>query len=195
MRVDHNDDDALIAGLIGGATQYLDGWMGILGGCLVEQTWRQDFDCFDRDLLLPLGPIIDISSITWRNADGDISTISPAAYDLRTDATSRSFVRFENNFAYPADVYASRAIAVSYRAGYETIPEVPAVEPGPGDPPDPPGSSAIPARVTVPEPLRVAIMLMAAHWYNNREAVAQDTFADLPMGVDRLIAPYRRVGV
>lgn len=185
MRVDHNDDDALIAGLVGGATQYLDGWTGVLGACLVEQTWRQDFDCFDRNLYLPLGPVIDISSITWRDTAGVESAVSTAVYDLVTDETARTFVRFVGDFVFPSDLHESRAVAVAYRAGYETTQEIPAADPGP----------TIPARVTVPEPLRVAILLMAAHWYSNREAVAQDALAELPIGVDSLIAPYRRVGV
>jgi uncharacterized phiE125 gp8 family phage protein len=185
MRVDHNDDDALIAGLIGGATQYLDGWTGVLGACLVEQTWRQDFDCFDRNLYLPLGPVIDVSSITWRDTAGVESAVSTAVYDLVTDETARTFVRFVGDFVFPSDLHESRAVAVAYRAGYETTQEIPAADPGP----------TIPARITVPEPLRVAILLMAAHWYSNREAVAQDALAELPIGVDSLIAPYRRVGV
>lgn len=185
MRVDHNDDDALIAGLIGGATQYLDGWTGVLGACLVEQTWRQDFDCFDRNLYLPLGPVIDVSSITWRDTAGAASAVSTSVYDLVTDETGRTFVRFAGDFVFPSNLHESRAVAVAYRAGYETTQEIPAADPG----------STIPARITVPEPLRVAILLMAAHWYSNREAVAQDALAELPIGVDSLIAPYRRVGV
>lgn len=181
LRVDHDDDDALIEGLIRAATEHLDGWTGILGRCLVDQTWRQDFDRFVRDLCLPLGPVISIVSVTWRNPAGALATVPPSSYDLRTDAGGRSLVRFDNDFTFPGPLHESRAVAVTYRAGYETIP---AQE----------GPPIVPAKVTVPEPLRVAILLLAGHWYQNREAVG-DPQSELPFAVNALIAPYRRVGV
>jgi uncharacterized phiE125 gp8 family phage protein len=42
----------------------------------------------------------------------------------------------------------------------------------------------------VPEPLRHAIRMLVAHWYENRGLVAAGA-AVLPAGVDALIAPYR----
>ena len=48
----------------------------------------------------------------------------------------------------------------------------------------------------VPAPIKAAILLMVGHWYQNREAVAVGvTVENLPMAVDALLAPYRRVGV
>lgn len=189
LRVDHSDDDTLIEGLIGAATDHLDGWTGILGRCLVEQTWRQDFDAFARSLCLPLGPVIAGESVTWRNEAGQVATIPGAAYDLRTDAGGRSLIRFDADYVFPIGLHESRAVAVTFKAGYATIP---AVEPGEGDPPDPPGS---PAMSTVPAAIKTAILLMVANWYNNREATAPTTLGALPYGVDMLIAPYRRVGI
>ena len=182
LRVDHDDDDVLIEGLVRAATEHLDGWTGILGRCLVEQTWRQDFDGFTRELCLPLGPVIAVTSITWRNAAGNLATVPPSAYDLRTDAGGRSLVRFDNDFTFPSGLHESRAVVVNYRAGYETIP---AQE----------GPPVVTAKVTVPEPLRVAILLLAGHWYQNREATIPAAINELPFAVDALIAPYRRVGV
>lgn len=49
----------------------------------------------------------------------------------------------------------------------------------------------------VPEPLRLAIKLMAAHWAENRLAVADAShtkFEELPMGVRYLLATYRLWG-
>lgn len=182
MRVDYDDDDALIEGLVRAATEHLDGWTGILGRCLVEQSWRQDFDRFERELCLPLGPVISIVTVTWRNAAGTLATVSPSAFDLRTDAGGRSLVRFDAGFVFPSGLHESRAVAVTYRAGYETIP---AQE----------GPPIVPAKVTVPEPLRVAILLLAGHWYQNREASIPVAINELPFAVDALVTPYRRVGV
>lgn len=186
-RLDAADDDAVITGLIAAATAHLDGWTGVLGRCLVEQVWRQDFDAFARCLPLPLGPVIEISTVTWRNKAGQIATVASSSYSLRTDAGGRSVVRFRDSYALPSDLHEIAAVSVTYRAGYENIP---------ADAGDPPETPATPARATVPEPIKTAILLLAGHWYENREAVVTGTIATaLPMSVDALIAPYRRVGI
>lgn len=46
----------------------------------------------------------------------------------------------------------------------------------------------------VPEPLKQAILLLAAHWYEHRSAVADDdTPRRTPLGYRELVAPYRRM--
>ena len=70
LRIDSADDDDLIESLIRAAVDYYEGWTGILGLCLVEQTWRQSYDRFDRLLCLPLGPAIEPLSVSWRNVAG-----------------------------------------------------------------------------------------------------------------------------
>lgn len=177
LRVDHNDDDALIEGLVRAATEHFDGWTGILGRCLVEQEWRQDYDAFAPCLPLPLGPVISIISVKVAGV-----TIDGGSYALKTDAGGRARVEFDG-------VSASGAASITYKAGYPTIPEVPEV---PGDGEDP-GTPAVPAQSTVPGPLKIAILLLVAHWYQNREAVGEPQ-SELPLAVDALIEPYRRVG-
>jgi uncharacterized phiE125 gp8 family phage protein len=45
-----------------------------------------------------------------------------------------------------------------------------------------------------PDPIKMVVKLLVGHWYENREAVG-DKLTAVPMAVDMLIAPYRRVGV
>ena len=40
LRVDHDLDDSAIGALIAAAEAHLDGYGGILGRCLLTQTWR-----------------------------------------------------------------------------------------------------------------------------------------------------------
>jgi hypothetical protein len=42
LRVDHSDDDGLIASLELAAVAHLDGWTGVLGRCIQPQTWEVD---------------------------------------------------------------------------------------------------------------------------------------------------------
>lgn len=179
LRVDDNSEDALIEGLVRAATEHLDGWAGVLGRCLVEQEWRQDFDRFAHELYLPLGPVISVTTVTWRNAAGQVATVSASNYDLRTDAGGNNCVRFDSDYSFPDDLHESRAVSVTYKAGYETIPE----------------ESETPAQSTVPAPIKAAILLLVGHWFSNREAVTVGAATPLPMAVDALIEPYRRVGV
>lgn len=54
------------------------------------------------------------------------------------------------------------------------------------------GYGAVPA--DVPAPLRQAIRLLVAHWYENRSAIAiGEPAATLPLAYSELIAPYRRL--
>lgn len=40
LRVSHDDEDLLIQSLIDAAVSWLDGWDGVLGRCIMPQTWR-----------------------------------------------------------------------------------------------------------------------------------------------------------
>ena len=167
LRVDHDDDDALIAGLIQAATDHLDGWSGVLGRCLVTQTWRQDFDAFASCLPLPLGPVSAIASVTYRNTAGQLATVDSSDYSLRTDAGGRTYVRFQDDFSTPGDLYEVAALSITYTAGYETV----------------------------PAPIKTAILLMVGNIYECREATTVGPRIELPLGAQALLAPYRHVGI
>jgi uncharacterized phiE125 gp8 family phage protein len=168
--VEADEDASLLEALIGAATEHLDGWTGVLGRCLVEQEWRQDFDCFARCLPLPIGPVLEITSIRYRNAAGQMATVSQADYSLRTDGGGRASVRFRDQYAFPGSLSQVGALSVSFRAGY-------AVD-------------------DVPKPLKTAITMLAAQWFNNREATVTGTIAtELPLAVSVLISPYRKMRI
>jgi uncharacterized phiE125 gp8 family phage protein len=170
LRVDGDDDTALIGSLVAAATGHLDGYTGILGRCLVTQSWRQDFDEFSRVMRLPF-PVAGITSIVSVDDEGTTSSaIAAANYDLQHDGLG-SFVRFIDTYAFPSGLAETRAVRVTFTAGY-----------GAAD--------------AVPSALKAAILLLIGHWYGNREAVVTGTIAtELPMAVAALIEPYRRVGI
>ena len=76
LRVDHGDEDTLIGALVSAATEYLDGWDGILGRCLVTQTWtlERDESC---DFLAPFPQAALVSEVT---ADGVTTATFTAGY-------------------------------------------------------------------------------------------------------------------
>lgn len=104
LRVDYDDDDGLILSLIRAAVDHLDGWTGILGRCLVEQEWRQDFPAGATCFPLPLGPVISVTSVTVAG-----NAVDTANYALRTDAGGRSHVEITS-------MSISDVVSISYRA-------------------------------------------------------------------------------
>lgn len=45
----------------------------------------------------------------------------------------------------------------------------------------------------LPAPLQHAVLLIAGHWYNQREAVAGVQMSEVPYTLQALIKPYRRL--
>ncbi len=45
----------------------------------------------------------------------------------------------------------------------------------------------------LPAPLQQAILLIAGHWYNQREAVSGVQMAEVPYTLQALIKPYRKL--
>jgi uncharacterized phiE125 gp8 family phage protein len=170
LRVNGTDEDTLIDGLVSGAVSHLDGYAGVLGRCMVTQTWRQDFDEFSGNTLrLPL-LAASIASVKTRASDGTLATVSADDYALKQDALG-SYVRFDDEYSYPGDLAQANGILVEFTAGYGLAASVPAA-------------------------LKAAILLLIGHWYANREAVVTGTIAtELPISVEALITPYRRVGI
>ena len=169
-RIDTADDDTLLSVLIQAATDHLDGWAGVLGRCLITQTWRQDFCDWPANGKLRL-PFPDVQSVTVKYQDADdVETTMPSSlYELLED-TIGSYVRFRKDFTSPA-LYDDKEfpISVTLVAGY--------------------GSAAS----AVPDAIRQAAMILAAHWYENREAVTTGPApVAVPMAVTSLIEKYRR---
>lgn len=123
LRIDGDDLDIEIGEQIAAAVAHYEGWTGILGIVLATQVWRQDFDRFDRDLCLPLGPVQpDEMAVTWRDAAEQISTVAPASYVLRIDGGGSASVRFDRGYSFPTDLHESGAVSVQYRAGWAEVP-------------------------------------------------------------------------
>lgn len=167
-RVDHSGHDTLIQGLITAAIAYLDGHGGILGRCMINQTWRQDYAAWSSILRLPFA---DISSVTVKYFDtlNAEQTVSSSHYELREDHLG-AYVRFLEGFTSPS-LYDDRSdrVRITLVAGY--------------------GAAAD----DVPETIRTAIKMLVSHWYDNNPA--GEASQEIPFGVSALLAPNRRVGV
>jgi len=164
------DERAMIDALIASATAHLDGWGGILGRCLINQIWAVPYKEWSRELRLPF-PDVSAATVKYYDANNVEQTVAGADMAVMSDARG-SYVRLSDDYSFP-NLYDDRddAVNITLTAGY--------------------GANA----TAVPAPIRTAILLMVAHWFHNREAVAEGGLAELPMGVSALVSPYRRIGV
>lgn len=99
-RIEHNDDDASLARNIKTAVQDLDGYGGILGRAIMEQTWRQPFRAWARTFYLPMPDARDVS-IAYIDQDGNEQTVDPALFEV-VEGHTGSMVRLLTGFTAPS---------------------------------------------------------------------------------------------
>lgn len=177
LRVDISDDDGYISGLMLAARQWVEGQTH---RALITQTWDFGYDyCWPREaqakyrawrlvLRLPVAPAASITSISYVDGTGATQTLATDQYQT---ILNNDHPRIEEayNASWPDVRDQANAITVRAVVGYGS---------NPGD---------------VPYPLRQAILLLAGHLYENREAVViGQAPAEVPMSVEALISPYRR---
>jgi uncharacterized phiE125 gp8 family phage protein len=168
LRVDADDEEELIRGLIDAATAYFDGYYGVLGRALVTQTWVQKYDGWDAKMYLPVFPVASVSSVTYLNTSGGSSTVTSTDYALYTDECG-DYVEFDQAFTYPTtSVESGPKITITYVSGVATT--------------------------AVPAAIKQAMLLLIAHWFAQRETVNVGNISTaLAFTVDAMIAPYRRL--
>lgn len=164
-RIDHTDDDALLAGLISGAVSELDGYGGLLGRAIMEQTWRQPFAGWSRVLCLPM-PDARAVAVTYVDQDGAEQTVDPGLYEV-VETHTGSVVRFLTAFSAPSlktDIM--QPVNVIFTAG-----------------------AAVAADVD--QRIKVAIAIMVTHRDAHRGVTTDAREAEVPWGVEQMIAPLR----
>lgn len=168
-RVDFNDDDQILQMYLDAAIDHLDGWSGILGRAIIDQEWQINATVWPSSgFVLPFGDV-SAAIVKYFGVSGAESTLSDLSYEIVETATG-SMLRFLRGFDRPALIDdRSDAVQITFMTGY-----------GADD-------------TKVPAPIKLAITLLAAHWYENRAATSAADVRKLPLAVDALIAPHRRV--
>jgi len=166
-KVDLSTDDDLITALIVAAREEIERrtWRA-----LVTQTLElilSDWPGADR-IELPRAPLQSITTVKYKDKDGNETTWAGANYLAGTDSVP-GVLALAWNASWPSvDLYPVEPIRIRYVAGY--------------------GLAA-----AVPQSLKQACLLLVAHWYEAREA-SGDTVSEkagIPFGVEALIRSYR----
>lgn len=163
LRVESADEDFLIMSLVAAATDHLDGYSGVLGRCIVNQQWRQDFASWSP-LRLPF-PNVSAVAVSYLDADGLPQTVAAADHRL-VDAVRGPEVYFRPGWAAPVtDLGTHGPISVTFTAGY-----------GPAS--------------RVPASIKAAILLHVGTLYEHRESIVTGTIVAPTGAYDALISPH-----
>lgn len=172
-RVDTDVEDAYINTLITVARRTVE---FIRNEALVTQTWNLLLDAWPEGdtLRIPKPPLQSVSSITYKDTDGDAATFATANYIVDTDKVPGEVVLAHGQSWPGTALYPTSPITVQFVAGY--------------------GDTAN----DVPEEVRQAMLLMIGHWYENREEVAVGRSAvvraeEIPLGARFLLGVERKI--
>lgn len=164
-RVDVTDteSDGLIEAYIAAATAWIDGPGGWLGRAIGVQVLEWQSCAWPCDRFkLPFPPMIEVISISYVDTDGALQTLAVPDPWTFDDA--------------PATRGRDGDVRIRYRAGYGTA-----------DDADPPVWTNV-----VPAQIKVAILMLVGHWYENREAVVVgSSLSSVPLGVEALLSTFR----
>jgi len=164
LKVEHDEDDAVITGMVEGAVGHLDGPHGWLGRALGPQTLECYLPAFGAtSIALPFPPALEIAEIAYVGDDGAEVVLPADAGELRG-----SLLRPRWPTVWPQPAWRGgdgETVRIRYRAGYETLPSA----------------------------LRSAILLMVGDLYRNRDTVAAVGAVAVPMSttVENLLSPFR----
>lgn len=172
-RVDGDDEDSLIDGLVLAATMLLDGYSGVLGRCLISQTWMQAYTGWCPQMPLPFADCQN-PQVSCLDRAGVWRQVPARAFEIVRGARGDR-LRYLDGFTAPAlNADVAHPVRITFTAGYGTTP------------------------ADVPAPIRQAIKLTVGFWYEHRDLDPDTPPAAggaLPWVADRILSPYRRVGV
>ncbi len=162
LRIDHGDDDALVQSLIKGARQRVE---ARTGRALISQNWRIMMDSwpFGGRVALPVLPVQAVDAVRLYDAWGVAQIVSVPVYNL-VPGTEPPVL---DASAVASPGRPRDGIEIDVTAGYG------------------------PAAADVPEPLRQAVRLLAAHAYAATGPDGRRPAGDEPREINALLSPYR----
>lgn len=164
LRVEHTSEDTLISAYITSARLHIE---AILAKLLISQNWRINFDRLPtgKTVYLPLAPLLSLNSVSFYTDQSGPNTIPAVDYTIDLDSVRPRF----SLHLQRQNLRAFGAYELDVTVGYG-----PAAEDVPGD-------------------VRQALLLLVAHWYENREAATPIAREQIPHGIRTILEPHRQV--
>ena len=175
LRVDHTDEDSLIAIYLAAARANVDGPEGFLGRALVTQVWELVLDAFpENEIKIPLPPLQSVDAIRYDDTAGNEQIVPTNNYFVDTVSEPGWVVGMKGS-TWPTPMDAVNTVRIRFTAGYA---------PTNDSPPD--------LRANIPFDIKAAILLHVGSMYENREeVVVGGIIGQLPWGAEALLRPRR----
>jgi uncharacterized phiE125 gp8 family phage protein len=167
LRVEHGDDDAIVASLIAAARGHVE---ALTRRALLLQRWRFVLDAWPANGRFGprIGPLRSVIAARVFDAAGNAYSIDAASFVV--DAAAELIA--SPSWSMPLPGRGSAGIELDVELGYGAAPS------------------------DVPGALRHAVRMLVAHWYENRGLAAIGAnVAMLPASLGALIAPYRMLSL
>ncbi|MEQ1672837.1 MAG: head-tail connector protein [Hyphomicrobium sp.] len=167
LRIDDASEDVLISSLILTSRLHVEAALGL---ALINQMWMLVLDRWppDGNIDMPISPLTAVTAVRVRNAAGVASVVPATSYLV--DIASKPPRLVWNNTAPVAPGQAANGIEIDLSVGF--------------------GATA----ASVPAPLKHAVLMLTAHWYEHRDPVEiGSTAARIPDAVSDLIQPFRKI--
>ncbi len=165
-RVDGEAEDILIASLILAARLHIERCLDL---ALIRQSWSLYLDDWPDAAYveLPLSPLISLDAVRLYGPEDTSVTLAPSLFTIDAFSRRPRLARYGGQ-SWPLPGRNVNGIEIAFTAGYGI------------------------AADDVPTPVRLAIKMLVAHWYEAREPVLfGETASPIPLAVSALIAPYR----
>jgi len=173
LKLDSSADTNYVTLVLKSARRYLE---QLTGRSLITTVWRAEWDYLPRagtyagaptirSLALPVAPLISVASVKYLDTDGAEQTFSSANYTVETglDLNKCGRLWLNDTADWPDLGSFPGALRVQFTAGHG------------------------PAATDVPEQIRLAMLFLAAHWYESRLPANPDGAVELPHHLSSLI--------
>jgi len=168
LRIDADDEDQLLTSLIVAARSLVERALAL---ALVTESWSLYLDSWPRSgaIALPIAPVQAVAAVRIYDPDDTPTDVSSGTYAVDVLSDPARLV-LSSGAAQLMPARRLNGFEVAFTAGY--------------------GDEA----GDVPEPIRQALKLLVAHWFEHREPVVLGQLAqEVPATVGGLLLPYRRV--
>lgn len=118
IRVDFDDDDSGIEGYLYAAIAAVEGPNGI-GIALTPQTWRMSLDYFPAEIIIPLGPVTEISEVTYTAEDGTSQSVATWRVDMDS---SPCRIWPARDSVWPTSRREPSAVKITFKCGFTDVP-------------------------------------------------------------------------